>query len=1232
MHSLTITVLICLLILCFDSALILCNHSFESVPRFQLEDLQLDPENLSENFIRTQSGWSYGGEKLKDEQINVLPGYMKEITGAASSCPASRSCNVNRSDVDGLAERVFILQSEIPELSVDLSWHKVCAFAISIIDTKSSFMKHCKSSGISFLLSRPVTKLLEQSIIRLCRNMPQHSTCNGVDWTLDSLTEELLTAAMPHVLPAAKKSLTFTHFCFVSSRSIRARTREEYLEVCQDSILLLLNLHEMSGSQVTPSVAEQICKSTWIYNTECNGFSNTKLITEAAFEIFVLVRKEGIPNVDMNNICQFLTKISPTLRIPSNTKTPISTRKRYLYECAMYLTPMLEYEKFTHNSENRYGLMEKFYSRGEIVQHFHDIATSICTSVSFYQKKYRRRIFIPGFKKKKVIEKKQGESILELFMNLMHSVKATSRRILGWTIELPFPGSDESQAMLMLGYSLNTVDVRSIQNPQYIRMLAILHSKKYILPKTAYNIWKDSVLSIGIEILPPFTPSLTPGIIARSEKDIIDLKLNCGTNNEDIDALALELLSVSHENNLTDFKFSQFCKPSEALIGVRNEDFYSSCIEALKYIPEIDAQTGRTTGKYLTIPFSKISKICKDTPRWESTSSGLSYASLIIQDNLKKKDELNKALKPYSKPNMITDRDIYSYVIKTAARSALERSAASDQICKQFKPIYSEEDVNYQYDSQLDLDNVQHVANVLFKKAVSLLDEDKQLAFSLSGNAVKGSNPITFESFCSLVLALSKVEKKYFNSECARNLRLMFRQKVVINGHVKLATIKTRTITKICMSSPQFEKCGKYQNNEIDEISYELLLGAQKLRFTSITYRHLCSVVKNIRRGEIKGLIPKGQQNNANISSFFNSDCIYGLRTLSIGARHAEIICSATRFWVMCGNYLDSEVDALASQLYSEVVQNTGLARFITVSLFELVDFCPIAEALIHEIDMRFFNRECVNALAAMSISKEYGKSICQSSRHWQGTCIGTIDEHSSIIEQIDPIAGALYKSSQDSGYLDLLFVDFCDPAKEIFSIKEVTETGRVLEGHETSIFQIDCPKIVSNMLHSLSEENLIGVMQFKINSRSIRSISSENFEKAEKICQKFFNYYDPNYGASQVEEYEETDFRRNLIEKTKMRSSAENDGSEGVFLQGKSYNQRMAGNSYYSNHYRYNWANLLGQKFFVPDNKIANEFRGGNFDGVSRTKEYKNLQYLPYGMSPKADGYYTEYQAKNED
>ncbi|EAK88102.1 cysteine rich protein having a signal peptide [Cryptosporidium parvum Iowa II] len=1216
MHSITITVLFCLLILCFNSVLIFCNSSLESIPRFQLEDLQLDPENLSENFIRTQNGWNNGGEKLKDEQLSILPGYMREITGSSSSCPASRSCNVNRSDVDELAERVFILQSEISELSVDLSWYKVCAFSISIIDTKTSFMSHCRSSGISFLLSRPVTKLLEQSIVRLCRNMPQYSTCNGVDLALDSLTEELFTATIPHVLPIAKKSLAFTHFCFVSSRSIRARTREEYLEICQDSILLLLNLHEMSGSQITSSIAEQICKSTWIFNTECNGFSNTKLISEIAFEMFVLIRKEGIPNIDMNNVCQLLTKISPTLRIPSDTKTPISSKKRYLYECAMYLTSMIEHEKLANHSDNKYESMEKFYSRGEIVKRFHDIATSICTSVSFYQKKSKKKIFIPGFKKKKIMEKKQGESILELFMNLMQSVKATSRRVLGWTIELPFPGSDESKAMLMLGYSLNTVDVRSIQNPQYIRMLAILHSKKYILPKTAYNIWRDSVLSIGIEILPPFTPSLTPGIIARPEKDIVDLKLNCGSNNEDVDALALELLSVSHENNLTNLKFYQFCKPSESLVGVRSEDFYSSCIEALKYIPELDIHTNKITGKYLAIPLHKISKLCQDTPRWESTSSGLSYASLIIQDNLRKKDEFNKTMKPYSKLSMLTDRDIHSYVIKTAARSALERSAASEQICKQLKPVYSEEDNSFQFNTQIDPDNLQSIANILFRKAVSLLDEDKQLALSLSGNIVKGSNPVTFESFCSLVLALSKVEKKYFNSECARNLRLMFRQKVVINGNVRLATIKSRTITKICMSSPLFEKCGNYKNNEIDEISYDLLLGAQKLRFTSITYRHICSVVKNIRRGEIKSLIPKGQTNNTNISSFFNSDCIYGLRTLSIGARHAEIICSATRFWVMCGSHMDSEVDALASQIYSEVVQNTGLARFITVSLFELVDFCPIAEALLHEVDLRFFNRECVNALAAMSISKEYGMSICQSSRHWQGTCIGTLDEHSSIIEQIDPIAGALYKSSQDLGYLDILFSDFCDSAKELFSIKEVTETGKVLEGHETSMFHTDCPKIVSNMLHSLSEEHSIGVTKFKINSRTIRSISSENFEKAEMICQNFFNYFDPNYGASQVEEYDEADFRRNEIERFSVRNPGENTNPNTVFFHGKSYNQRMAGNSYYGRHYRYNWANLLGQKFFIPSNRINDEFREEILENNNRAEGYKDLQYLPYGTN----------------
>lgn len=1209
MHPLIASSLLGVLILCLNSASILCNSPLESKPRFQLEDLLFNPEKISENLISTRSEWNYG-EQLKNEKITLLPGYMKELTGDIHSCPALRSCNVGRNDVDELAERVFNIQSEIPELSVDLSWYKICAFSISVIDIKSSFMNHCKSSGISFLLSRPVTKLLEQSIVRLCRNLPQYSTCNGVDLTLDSLAEELLISTMPYISPMAKRTLTFTHLCFVSSRSIRARTRDEYLLVCQDSLLIVLNLPEMSESQITPSITDKICKSTWLYNTECNGFTNTTLISELAFEIFVLIRKEGIPNVDMNSICQFLTKISPTLKITSDKKAPISTNKRYLYECTMHLTPMIEYKKFINNSDgNKYGPLDKFYSRGEIVNYFHGVATTICTSLAIYKKRTKKTI-IPCFKKKKVTEYKQGESILELFMNLMHSVKATSRRILGWTIELPIPGSEESRAMLMLGYSLNTVDVRSVQNPQYIRMLAILSSKRFILPETAYNIWKDSVLSIGIEVLPPYTQNLTPGIIARPEKDIVNLKLNCGNNNEDVDALALELLSVAHENNLTELRFSQFCKPSEALVGVRSQDFYSSCIEALKYIPELDSQTERVTGKYLTIPFNKISKLCKNTPRWESTSSGLSYASLIVQDNLDKKDEMNKSTKQYSKPHVLTDSDIYSYVIKTAARSALERAAASEQICKQFKPMYSEEDTNYQSNGQFDLDDVQNTANVLFRKAVSLLDEDKQLAISLSGNTVKGNSKITFESFCSLVLALSKVEKKYFNSECARNLKLMFRQKVVVNGQVRLATIKSRTVTTICMSSPHFEKCGNYQNGDIDEISFDLLLAAQKLRFASITYRHFCSVVKNIRRGEIKGLIPKGHKSNTNISSFFNSDCIYGLRTLSIGARHAEIICSATRFWVMCGNYMDSEVDALASQLYSEVVQNTGLARFITVSLFELVDFCPIADALIREVDIRFFNRECVNALAAMSISKEYGKSICQSSRHWQGTCIGTIDDHTSIIEQIDPIAGALYRSSQDLGYLDALFADFCNPAREIFYIKEVTETGKVLVGHETSMFHTDCPKIVSSMLRSLSEEHSLLSNRIKTN-RMVKSISSEMFEKAELICQNFFNHYDPNYGASQIEEYEDVDFRRNVIGESRVRDLDEGEG-KGLFLQGRSYNQRMAGSN---THYRYNWANLLGKKFFIPGNIASYELPNDTIDQGNSATEYKILQQQTNGV-----------------
>ncbi|KAF7457275.1 cysteine rich protein having a signal peptide [Cryptosporidium felis] len=811
-------------------------------------------------------------------------------------------------------------------------------------------------------------------------------------------------------------------------------------------------------------------------------------------------------------------------------------------------------------------------------------------------------MYIPGLKRKKITEKSRGESILDLFMNLKHSVKATSRRMLGWAIELPFPGSEESKAMLMLGYSLNTADVRSTQNPRYIRMFAILNSKKFILPKTAYNIWRDSVLSIGIDILPPFSPSLVQEIVSRSEKDLTDLKINCGKNNEDVDSLALELLSVAHENNLTELKFYQFCKPSEALVGTRSEDFYSSCIEALKFIPEFSPITGKPTGKYLSLSSSKISKLCRNTPRWESISTGISYASLIMEDR-PKKEVSNRIVKPQQKSTIIADRNIYSYVIKTATRSALERSAASEQICRQFKTIYSEEKMDRSYEGNIDMENVQRTANILFRTAVSLLDEDKQLTYLLSGNT-QGSKPITFESFCSLVLALSKIERRYLNGECARNLRLMFRQNVIVSGKVRLATIKSKTVIKLCMSLPYFEKCGNNLSSEVDEISFELLLGTQKLRFSSITFRHLCGVVKNIRRAEIKGLIPKGQKHNTNISSFFNSDCIYGLRTLSVGARHAEIICSGSRFWVMCGHFIDSEVDALASQLYSEVVQNTGLARFMTTSLFELADFCPIAEVLIHEIDSRYFNRECVNALAAISISKDYGKSICQSSRHWQGTCSGIIEEDHSIIERIDPIAGGLFSSAQDLGYLDLLFTDFCDSAREIFALKEVTETGQILEGHETSMFQTDCPKILSNMIQSLSEDYISRLSQFK-NTKSIKSVSSENFERAELICQNFFNYYDPNYGSSQLDEYDDAKFRLTALEK----KSAE-EGQLGNFLKGKSHDQRMARRRY-SN--RFNWANAVGDKLFIPGysiDKVSRDLTGYSSD----TKGVESQIYIPLG------------------
>ncbi|KAH7647466.1 hypothetical protein FG379_000682 [Cryptosporidium bovis] len=1144
---------------------------FDSNPRFQLED-QLTVDGVHpHHYPPKQSIIDIKGVELNKNKLTLIPGYVKEFIDEPGTCPPSRSCNLGRDEIDELAERVFILQSEMPEISPEITWRRICAFASSIIDIKAYFLSSCKSAGIAHLLSRPANKQLENSISKICKNLPQYLTCNMNDSALDSLAEDLMLAITPYVKLNGGESLNFPNFCYISARTIRGRSREEALHICGDSILKISSQNSVSMSHITPSIAEESCKLTWIIKTECTTFNDIPAMTTLAFEFFTIIRSEGIPNVKIIDICDFLMKISSTIKISPYQGSKVVGNNKYLSNCILYLAPLIEHEKMIINT-GKYvsGDIFKFYPRESVLEYFHKKAEYICSSVSITHKKktkFWKKSCFPCMKKK-IEEIKPSETILDMFMDLMYAVKAVSRRRLGWTIELPFPGSEEAKAMLLLGYSLNTADVNSLMNPQYIRMISLLNLKKFITPKTAYNIWRDAVLTVGIEIMDEFTPSMTPEIISRPVKDVIDMKIYCGNGNEEVDGLALELLSVSHENNLTNLNFFQFCQAAEALVGVRNEDFYSSCLEALKYLPEINSSTMKATGKYITLTPSKISKICGGTPRWEYTSSGISYASLIVEDR-KRKNNIERDLK--SKSILFSDSDIYSYVVKTATRSALERMASTEQICKNLNQYYSEEYNN----EKISIENIQYTANLLFRKAVSLIDQDKQLSFLLSGNSIKGSKSITFESFCSLSLALSKIERRYYNAECARNLRLMFRQNVIIQGRVRLATIKSRTITKMCMSSPYFEKCGNNKNTEIDEISFDLLMGAQKLRFMSVTYRHLCNVVKNIRRAEINSIIQKGQKYSNNISSFFNSDCIYGLRTLSIGARHAEIICSGTRFWVMCGNYIDSAVDALASQIYAEVVQNKSLARFMTVSLFELVDFCPIAEALIHEIDHRYFNRECVNALSAMSINRDYGKSICQSSRHWQGTCIGTIEDHSTVIERIDPIAGGLFNSAQDLGFLDILFVDFCAPAREILSIKEVTEEGLVLEGHETSMFSTDCPNIISRMLQSLSEEYLLELEQVRRNRNALKTISAENHQKAEIICQNFFNYFDPNYGASHYEEYEAK--IDGIKDRVGMHPEKEVSGSD-YFASGKSYNQRSA-----RGRHRFNWAGLLGNKYFVP-------------------------------------------------
>ncbi|KAL7067332.1 hypothetical protein ACR3K2_22060 [Cryptosporidium serpentis] len=1165
---------------------------FESqtpVSKLDLPSSNVNPDLLVEDYINTQKGWNYGDINTRNTIIPGVPAYMEEVGIGKSDHPISRSCNTHREDVDQLAERVFLTQLDIPELADYVTWQHTCTFVIDIVDSSpANFMGNCKSKGSSTLLGMKATKIQEVAILKLCKSLPQFMTCNGNDDAADSLAISLMTQTSLAISNSAQSALNIVYFCFVAVKSINQPSKDYYLSSCRNGLDKLVSLEEFRRLDISSLKTDEICKSTWVYNTRCQGTRLPHITTNIAFDFFIMLRKHGITNVVVRDMCRLVGKLLPSLDIIYRyNEYKVKTKSKYKTQCPLLLIPFIENDVryLNYMSNQLWGQPTKFYSREKLLSLHYHRAKKICSKMHFYNKSrwfWKISSFPNVNKDNKVEEEVLGESIYDLYMDFKYALETTSRRRLGWSIDLPLPESEDYQAMASLGYSLNTVDVGSLRNPQYIRMLAILKNKRYIMPKTAYEIWRDTVLVMGIDIIEPYTTSKMSSIISRPTNDVLDLGLNCGSNNEEIDALALELLSAAHENSLTRLRFKQFCHSAKNLLGIRNEDFFSSCVDSIRYLPEIDQHTGNFSDKFFILSNTLAAKLCGSTLRWEAASVGLSYAALIIPQNINNISNLKSSK---SDELIIKDSQIYSYVIKTATRSALERAASSDQICKNLQPLFMKK---VESDEPLVVvEKIQQAANLLFRSAVKLIDHDKHLAYILSG----GSKIITFESFCTLAMALSKIERRFHNVECARNIRLMFTSNVMIRGKLKKATIKSRSVGRICITSPFYEYCGDPSNKEVDEIAFDLLLGAQRFRLTSITYRHLCGVVRNIRKYEIKSFMPSDEKKGMQFSSFFNSDCIYGLRTLSIAARYAESICSNSNFWVMCGNYIDAPVDALAAQLYAGIVQNTDLSKVMTVGLLKLAQFCPIADVLINEIDIRYFNRECINALAAIGIMKEFGQVVCQDSRFWQGTCAGILDFSPLYIQTIDPIAGGLYNSAQDLGYLDIAFVDFCTVAEEIKNVREVTESGQVLEGHKTSMFSLECPRILGSALQSISDEYAT-VLERATTKREVKifsqTVSAENYEKATMICQHFFTVYDEDYGASQVEDYKDVDFRSGIISKRPELFMLRQHGKKAVeeLNSGgyKSLTQPMALTDKHSiPPHRYDWANLLAQKFFVP-------------------------------------------------
>ncbi|OII78084.1 hypothetical protein cand_036160 [Cryptosporidium andersoni] len=1167
---------------------------FESqmpVTKLDLPNSKVNPDLLTEDYINTQKGWNYGDINTKNTIIPGVPAYMGEVGIGKSGHAISRSCNIHREDVDQLAERVFLTQIDIPELSDYVTWQHICTFVIDIIDNSpANFMRNCKSKGSSTLLGKKATKIQEVAILKLCKSLPQFMTCNGNDDAADNLAISLMTRTYLAISNSARSALNIVYFCFVAVKSINQPSKSDYLSSCRNGLNKLMDLEEFRRLDISSLKTDEICKSTWVYNTKCQGTTLSHITTNIAFDFFIMLRKHGITNVMVKDMCRLVGELLPSLNIIyKDHEHKVKTKSKYKTQCPLLLMPFIENDiRYLDSMNNQlWGQPTKFYSRKELLRLHYDRAKNICSKMHFYDEsnwfwKVKGFLNVNGKKDKKVEEKVLGESIYDLYVDFKYALETTSRRRLGWSIDLPLPESEEYQAMASLGYSLNTVDVGSLRNPQYIRMLAILKNKRYIMPKTAYEIWRDTILVMGIDIIDSYTTSKMSSIISRPTNDILDLGLNCGSNNEEIDALALELLSAAHENSLTRLKFKQFCHSAKNLLGIRNEDFFSSCVDSIRYLPEIDQQTGDFSGQFSILSNTLAAKLCRSTLRWEAASVGLSYAALIIPQNINNISNLKSSK---SDELIIKDNQIYSYVIKTATRSALERAASLNQVCKNLQPLFMKK---VESDEPLVVvEKIQQAANLLFRSAVKLIDHDKHLAYILSG----GSKIITFESFCALAMALSKIERRFHNVECARNIRLMFTSNVMIRGKLKKATIKSRSVGRICITSPFYEYCGDPPNKEVDEIAFDLLLGAQRFRLTSITYRHLCGVVRNIRRYEIKSFMPSNENKSMQFSSFFNSDCIYGLRTLSVAARYAESICSNSNFWVMCGNYIDAPVDALAAQLYAGIVQNTDLNKVMTVGLLKLAQFCPIADVLINEIDTRYFNRECINALAAIGIMKEFGQVVCQDSRFWQGTCAGILDFSTLYIQTIDPIAGGLYNSAQDLGYLDIAFVDFCTVSEEIKNLREVTESGQVLEGHKTSMFSFECPRILGSALQTISDEYAT-VLERATTRREAKifsqTVSAENYEKATMICQHFFTVYDEDYGASQVEDYKDVHFRSGIISKRPELFMLREHGKKAVKeLNPREYKSLAHPMALIDKHsippHRYDWANLLAQKFFVP-------------------------------------------------